>query len=49
MIAPRATDLISEAVLAMRSELTVEDIATTIHPHPTLSELLMDVARECKN
>ncbi len=42
--AARATELIAEAVLAMRSELTVDEIATTIHAHPTLAEGLMEAA-----
>jgi dihydrolipoamide dehydrogenase len=44
MIGPRATDLISEACLALRLEATSEEIARTIHPHPTLSETLMQAA-----
>lgn len=38
IIGPHATDMITEAVVAMQSEATVEDIAASIHPHPTLSE-----------
>ncbi len=38
IIGPDATNLISEFSLAMRSELTVDEISDTIHPHPTLSE-----------
>jgi len=33
-----AGDLISEAVLAIEMGATVDDVARTIHPHPTLSE-----------
>jgi dihydrolipoamide dehydrogenase len=44
LLAPRATDIIAEAVLAMRSELTVGEISTSIHPHPTLSEALGETA-----
>lgn len=39
-----AGELISEAVLAIEMGATVEDIAETIHPHPTLSETLMESA-----
>ena len=39
-----AGELISEAVLAMEMGATVEDMAMTIHPHPTLSETLMEGA-----
>ncbi|HUE37846.1 MAG TPA: hypothetical protein VMO20_10680, partial [Candidatus Acidoferrum sp.] len=39
-----AGELISEAALAIEMGATVEDIAETIHPHPTLSETLMEAA-----
>ncbi|HEU6447276.1 MAG TPA: dihydrolipoyl dehydrogenase [Verrucomicrobiae bacterium] len=39
-----AGELIAEAVLAMEMGASVEDIALTIHPHPTLSETLMECA-----
>ena len=39
-----ASDLISEAALAMEMGATVEDIALTIHPHPTLPEAIMEAA-----
>jgi dihydrolipoamide dehydrogenase len=39
-----AGDLISEAVLAMEMGATAADLAMTIHPHPTLSETLMESA-----
>ena len=41
---PHATDLIGEAVLAMRLESTAQDIAQAIHPHPTLTEALKEAA-----
>ncbi len=44
MVGPHATDLIAEACLGLRLETTVEEIARTIHPHPTLSEALMQAA-----
>ena len=39
-----AGELIAEAALAMEMGATVEDMAATIHPHPTLSETLMECA-----
>ncbi|KRN33426.1 dihydrolipoyl dehydrogenase [Weissella halotolerans] len=39
-----ASDLISELALAIENGLTVSDISLTIHPHPTLSEGIMDTA-----
>ncbi len=44
IIGPHATDLIGEAVLAMTMEATAEEIAHAIHPHPTLSEAVMEAA-----
>lgn len=40
-----ATEVIHELLLAKKSELVPEDIATMIHAHPTLSEVVMEVAR----
>jgi len=42
IIGPQATELISEAVVAMEMEATVEDLMFTIHAHPTLSEGMLD-------
>lgn len=44
MVGPRATEMIAEAVVAMRLEATAEDLAHAIHPHPTLSETIMEAA-----
>jgi len=44
MVGPHATDLIAEACVALQLETTTADIARTIHPHPTLSEALMQAA-----
>ena len=44
MIGPRVTELIGEAVVAMRLEGTVDDLARTMHAHPTLSEALLEAA-----
>jgi dihydrolipoamide dehydrogenase len=41
---PNASDLISEAALALEVVATAEDIALTIHPHPTLGEAMMEAA-----
>lgn len=46
IIGNEATELIAEYALAMRAELTVEDIHSTIHAHPTLSEALMEAAAD---
>jgi len=39
-----AGELIAEAVLALEMGATAEDIALSVHPHPTLSETLMECA-----
>ena len=44
IIGPNASELISEAVLAMEFGASSEDIARTIHGHPTLSEALHEAA-----
>ena len=44
MVGPHATDLISEACIALRLEATTEEIFRTVHPHPTLPEALMQAA-----
>ncbi len=42
IVGPQASQLISEAALAIEMGATLEDMACTIHPHPTLSETLME-------
>ncbi|MGI6149877.1 MAG: dihydrolipoyl dehydrogenase [Firmicutes bacterium] len=44
IVGPDATDLIAEAANALQLEATLSDLAQTIHPHPTLSEALMEAA-----
>jgi dihydrolipoamide dehydrogenase len=44
MIGPRATELVAEAVLALRLECTVEELVRTIHAHPTMSEAIGEAA-----
>jgi dihydrolipoamide dehydrogenase len=45
IVGPSATDLISEAALALEMHAFLEDIALTIHPHPTLGEALMEASQ----
>ena len=50
IIGPRASDMIAEAVLAIETGASSEDIARVIHGHPTFSEALQEsamVAQEC--
>jgi dihydrolipoamide dehydrogenase len=44
IIGPRATELIAEAVLALRLECTVDELIKTIHAHPTMSEAVGEAA-----
>jgi dihydrolipoamide dehydrogenase len=44
IVGPHATDLISEACVALRLEATTEEIFRTVHPHPTLPEAIMQAA-----
>ena len=44
IVGPGAGELIAEAALAIETAVTVEDLAMTIHAHPTLSEGLMEAA-----
>jgi dihydrolipoamide dehydrogenase len=45
IVGPEASDLISEAALALEMDAYVEDVGLTIHPHPTLGETVMEAAK----
>ena len=44
MVGPEVTELVAEAALAIEMGATTEDIARTIHAHPTLPEAMMEAA-----
>ncbi|MDQ2857422.1 MAG: dihydrolipoyl dehydrogenase [Candidatus Eremiobacteraeota bacterium] len=44
IISPQAESLIGEGVIALEMGATLEDIGLSIHPHPTLTEAIMDAA-----
>jgi dihydrolipoamide dehydrogenase len=44
IIGPRATELVAEAVMALRMEVTVEELVKTMHAHPTMSEAVGEAA-----
>jgi len=44
MIGPRSTELVAEAVLALRLECTAEELIKTMHAHPTFSEAVGEAA-----
>ena len=47
VIGPRATDLAAEVAAVMECEGTVAEIGHTVHPHPTVSEVVMEAAHVC--
>ena len=42
IVGPHASELIAEGTLALEMGATLEDLMVTIHPHPTLSEAIME-------
>ncbi|MGB6063157.1 MAG: FAD-dependent oxidoreductase, partial [Candidatus Aquilonibacter sp.] len=44
MVSPQAESLIGEGVIALEMGATLEDIGLSVHPHPTLTESIMDAA-----
>ncbi len=44
LIAPEASSMIAEGALAMELNATASQIGQTIHPHPTVSEMIMEAA-----
>ncbi len=48
IVAPTAGDMIAEAALAIEMDATAEDLASTVHVHPTFSESLMESAADAR-
>lgn len=48
IVAPTAGDMIAEAAFALEMEATAEDLAATIHVHPTFSESVMEAAADAR-
>ncbi|MDD2630827.1 MAG: dihydrolipoyl dehydrogenase, partial [Bacteroidales bacterium] len=44
MIGDNVTEMIAEVVIARKLETTGEEVIKTIHPHPTMSEAVMEAA-----
>jgi dihydrolipoamide dehydrogenase len=44
LVGPHATELLAEACVALRLEITTEELAYTMHAHPTLSEIMKEGA-----
>jgi len=49
ILAPHASEIISEMTLALKKGMKVQDVASSIHIHPTLSEAVMEAAMKVKN
>jgi len=49
LVGSQATEVISEAALAIKLECTVEELSGLVHPHPTIGEALMEAARVAQN
>jgi dihydrolipoamide dehydrogenase len=45
IVGPSATDMISEGALSLEMAAVLEDVALTVHPHPTLGEAVMVAAQ----
>jgi dihydrolipoamide dehydrogenase len=45
LLAPHASELLSEVSTAMAGGLTAEELARVIHPHPTMSEIVWEAAQ----
>jgi dihydrolipoamide dehydrogenase len=44
IVGPRASDMIAEAVVAMEFSASAEDVARSVHAHPTLAEVMKEAA-----
>ncbi len=49
MIGPEVTEMIAEVVVARDLETTGHEVISAVHPHPTLSEAIMEAAAEAYN
>ncbi|MEA1930148.1 MAG: dihydrolipoyl dehydrogenase [Euryarchaeota archaeon] len=49
IVGPRASDTIAEATLALEMDASLNDIANTLHAHPTFPENLVEAAEAAKN
>lgn len=48
IVGSEASELVAEVALAIEMEATLEDVATTVHTHPTLSEAVMEAAENAQ-
>jgi len=48
ILGPHASDLIMEGTLLVQNRMKVDDVAGTVHPHPTVSEAVMEAVLDVK-
>ncbi|WP_245626095.1 dihydrolipoyl dehydrogenase, partial [Haloparvum sedimenti] len=48
IVGPEASELIAEVTLAIEMGATLEDVAATVHTHPTLAEAVMEAAENAR-
>jgi dihydrolipoamide dehydrogenase len=48
VVGPQASELISELTVAVECALRLDDVAGSIHPHPTLGEAIVEAARRAR-
>ena len=46
---PEACDLIAELTVAVENGMTLEQVYNSIHPHPTLTEIILEVCKRAVN
>ncbi len=44
IVGPHATEMITELTIAVQNQTSTSDLAAIIHPHPTISESIMEAA-----
>ncbi|MFD1568934.1 dihydrolipoyl dehydrogenase, partial [Halolamina litorea] len=49
IVGPEASELIAELTLAIEMGATLEDVASTVHTHPTLAEAVMEAAENAND
>jgi dihydrolipoamide dehydrogenase len=49
ILSPNASEILAEICLAMAKGMKVQDVASSIHIHPTLSEAVMEAALKTNN
>lgn len=48
LMAPNATEIISEVSVAIYANMTVEELSDIIHPHPTVNEMILQAALDAQ-